>query len=767
MIRLKAHTDDRVVIKAEAKPEFKSSFKAWIRVVAFVVAAVFIPEQVAQAVEYDWRVLWHKPALGLPSNTFAPDYLKNVQNINIPQAVKGILKDIANKPVTSIKISDNLIIELDKPLKMSNQRIEELYNWLMGKPCGSKALADFLNYKGVKAEEQDIAVFALTIDILNEVVKPEGNPEVIKNSLYALSKASEFFGLKLYPVKLTELSAKLAPFIAHLNGDHYVLITKVNNEKIYFLDEHKEEFLPVEKFLKDFSGYALVADQTLQPLSDKEAKQVLGARSNKKGYADISSLFEEPSTSDLLVGAGITLATMVASSYIGSALSGTASSWGASNAISSFGQGALYSQIGQAATNIGVRNLGMDATTAQVFGTATIGAFSGGSSAYYQGTSIGMGALNGALLGAAKGGASVLAYDMFKDTSLFKSNPYIGRQFTNLLGSAVGYSAFMGTMGALSDTALDTGYKMQVPTVDGKSDFISPKTFSQGLGMAWDSMKGSLIQQGVGLTVEYAASKGWLGGTLQKHPGYSRLLGEPLGSLAAGSWAGQDITKALYTGLASGIVSAGLGALGGSYDTVTGKNNWGLTKMQMSTLNWLGSATLYSAAGAAVLANQSSEELSSGDLLAFGGTLFARRFGEFAVNYTTFGGTSPAYTKGARGWSEVQYIEKLAQLAGVSDFKANADYAMKQAGYTDWNKFVEDGRLSSLMPSVAYSLVNYAQSSVHYAAVSNLTGLGKDILYPLVSPLEIDGKKLGIASNLKIKVEPPVLWGDADLVKYW
>ena len=42
----------------------------------------------------------------------------------------------------------------------------------------------------------------LTIDILNGVIKPEGNPEIIKNSLYALSKTSEFFGEKLYPVKI-------------------------------------------------------------------------------------------------------------------------------------------------------------------------------------------------------------------------------------------------------------------------------------------------------------------------------------------------------------------------------------------------------------------------------------------------------------------------------------------------------------------------------------------------------------------------------------
>ncbi|MFA5096533.1 MAG: hypothetical protein WC478_04240, partial [Candidatus Omnitrophota bacterium] len=162
--------------------KFHSSFKAWVRVVAFVVAAVFLPEQVAQAVEYDWRILWNKPAAA-----FAPAYLQNVQNINIPQTVKSILKDISNKPITSLKISDNLTINLDKPLKMSNQRIEELYNWLLGKPCGSKALYDYLSYRGLSPAgttpgsfEQDIAILALTVDILHDVVRPEGNPKAIK-----------------------------------------------------------------------------------------------------------------------------------------------------------------------------------------------------------------------------------------------------------------------------------------------------------------------------------------------------------------------------------------------------------------------------------------------------------------------------------------------------------------------------------------------------------------------------------------------------------
>ncbi|MBU0547142.1 MAG: hypothetical protein KKH57_00055 [Candidatus Omnitrophica bacterium] len=197
MNKNKQQTED-LFEQPKAKPEFKSSFKAWIRVVAFVVVAVFLPEQVAQAVEYDWRVLWHKPAAG----TIAPSYLKDLGNIDIALAIRNILKDIANKPITAIKVSSNLTINLDKPLEMSNQRIEEIFQWLKGRSCGSKALFDYLNYTGVKVTEEDIAILALTVDILNGVVKPEGNPKVIKTSLYALSKASEFFGQKLYPVRL-------------------------------------------------------------------------------------------------------------------------------------------------------------------------------------------------------------------------------------------------------------------------------------------------------------------------------------------------------------------------------------------------------------------------------------------------------------------------------------------------------------------------------------------------------------------------------------
>ncbi|HAH21303.1 MAG TPA: hypothetical protein DCL49_10425, partial [Candidatus Omnitrophica bacterium] len=145
------------------------------------------------------------------------------------------------------------------------------------------------------------AVLALAVDILNDVVKPEGNPKIIKTSLFALAKTSEFFNHKLVPIKLNNSinSANLiTPFIAHFKAEHYVLVTRLSQEKIYFIDEHQEEFLPLDKFQEQFSGYALIQGLSPQgtdpemsvavPLSEAEAKAILGARSVKSGSNKIN-----------------------------------------------------------------------------------------------------------------------------------------------------------------------------------------------------------------------------------------------------------------------------------------------------------------------------------------------------------------------------------------------------------------------------------------------------------------------------------------------
>jgi len=356
------------------KPGLKSRFKPWIRIVAFLVIAVFLPEQVAQAIEFDGRVLWNKPSL------YTPTYLKDIQNVDIPLAVKKILLDISGKPVNAIQISPTLTVELEKPLNLSKKRVEEIYNWLEGRPCGSKALYDYLSYKGIAVVEQDVAVLALTIDILNGVVKPEGDPEVIKNSLYALSQASDFFGHKLNPVRLrapsSELRANLTPFIAHLKSDHYILVTRITDEKVFFIEEHKEEFWPKDKFLKEFSGFALVSNYELRAtsyelISDSEAKQILGSRSYKHDFADLSALFEKPDWRDDLLGLGLTLATSVIGGWGG----------GLEGMVTAFGTTCLTSSISTSLTALAQYEFEWSPGQSALFGMALGSAFNYGLSA--------------------------------------------------------------------------------------------------------------------------------------------------------------------------------------------------------------------------------------------------------------------------------------------------------------------------------------------------------------------------------------------------
>ncbi|MDD5566056.1 MAG: cysteine peptidase family C39 domain-containing protein, partial [Candidatus Omnitrophica bacterium] len=245
--------------------------------------AVFLPEQAAQAAQYNWQAIWNQPVAYKP-------LLADSGHLDIPVAVKNILTEVAGKSLTNIQLSPNLTLHLNEPLQLSRDRIEEIYQWLQGKPCGSKTLFDLLALEGVPVLEQDIAVLALTVDILNNVVKPVGSPAIIKTSLFALAKTAQFFNVSMYAAKIEDFRAyaeSFAPFIAHLKGDHYVFVTHIKDSKVYFIDEHKESFLPIEKFRKDFSGYALIpeshtAKSSVVLVPDEEAKGVLGAGSSRR-----------------------------------------------------------------------------------------------------------------------------------------------------------------------------------------------------------------------------------------------------------------------------------------------------------------------------------------------------------------------------------------------------------------------------------------------------------------------------------------------------
>ncbi|MBL7081846.1 MAG: hypothetical protein ISS44_04720, partial [Candidatus Omnitrophica bacterium] len=559
----------------------------------------------------------------------------------------------------------------------------------------------------------------------------------LKNSLYAISKTAQYFGLDLSPVKINkEQFNNILPFIAHLNSNidssetgHFILVTKIDEQKVYFYDKG-DSVSSKEEFLEKFSGYCLITGDPakigLIPMLPAHTLYLYGARSYKGTLPDLDPLFKEPSTTDLAISAAIT---------IGSSLI-------LGGGLKDFGISCFTSQLGQSATNLAVHEFGWSPGTSQIFGYAVGGAISGtittyqnprqylsetGSNGFWKSwdkSPLLRGSLMGGLKGAAIGGSNLLAYEAIKGTSFYKKNPYIARQFGSLAGSAFGHLGFGLALDALDlKTTIDItdkqlskdekfhgidvspykyGANYRIPSsIFGDSSFSNTK-------LAWSdpSFRSSMISQGVGLAVEYAAIKGnWFG----KHTmSYSQVLGSSLGGYAGARFTGQkqSFRQAIGTALLRGGVSVGLNALGGDYDSATDKNKLGLTRLQMAGTNYLATAGVYS------LASTLSSRFKTDWIEPK----------DFATNYLTFGGTSPLYTKGAGGWSQTQYIEKLAQFSGIANFKANADYAMQRGNYDSWNQFVDDGRVSNILPSFSSSLVNYTASTLHQAAVDNVIG---------------------------------------------
>ncbi|MEW6170735.1 MAG: cysteine peptidase family C39 domain-containing protein, partial [Candidatus Omnitrophota bacterium] len=459
--------------------------KIWIKIIAFIIAGIFLLEQPAWAIEYNPAVLWkniqpifNSAFSGKPVNQINPALNITNQDLGNPEiadVLKKIILQLANKPIQEIRFNQNTNLILDKPLNLSKEKIEEIYNWVKGKPCGGKALYHYLHFiKGLNTYEGDVSALALTVDILAGVTKPEGNPEIIKNSLFALQKTAEFFGYTLYPVKInidqpSEIDKlnTLIPFIAHFTSEHFVLVTKVTDEKVYFIEGEKETFLPKELFTENLSGYLLSSKkiESLKEIDAHAAKEIKGAleKISSTRYRDTSPILKS-NLLDALLGMGL------------SAAFGAIGGWATGgSALIGMGVGIGAGQVGSAMTELAVVKWDFNPAGAQIFGMAVGGAFTGfatgavtpeavqaqwGKGATLPDGTISAGTtwvnanpilastLTGTGMGALQGSVLVGLQTAFEDVGM---NPWVNRALSSLLSMAVASAAFYGIRTAAMD----------------------------------------------------------------------------------------------------------------------------------------------------------------------------------------------------------------------------------------------------------------------------------------------------------------------------
>ncbi|MDV3349489.1 peptidase domain-containing ABC transporter [Leptothoe sp. LEGE 181152] len=132
--------------------------------------------------------------------------------------------------------------------------------------CGVACLAMVAQYWGKQ----------ISLNVLRELAgtSREGT------SLKGLVRAAEKVGFETRPVRasLDRLHEKQHPFVAHWQGDHYVVVYRIQSKRILIADPAKgRKWIQQKEFLEGWTGYALLLDPTdrLQALT-AEGQQSMG-----------------------------------------------------------------------------------------------------------------------------------------------------------------------------------------------------------------------------------------------------------------------------------------------------------------------------------------------------------------------------------------------------------------------------------------------------------------------------------------------------------
>ena len=147
----------------------------------------------------------------------------------------------------------------------TRERIRAITEWL-GKPgihpfnCAVYGLKDILDHEGVVRSVEELAVLTVSVDLVSDVIKV-GDPK-LKTSLYALDKVAQALGVSYQSVKITPANVvKLpTPFLVHLQDEHFVTVTAVKNDMVYFNDIGVAGSSPAQEFIQKFDGFVYIKD---------------------------------------------------------------------------------------------------------------------------------------------------------------------------------------------------------------------------------------------------------------------------------------------------------------------------------------------------------------------------------------------------------------------------------------------------------------------------------------------------------------------------
>ena len=703
-----------------------------MRVVALIVVAVFAPQQIAWAVDYDWRSMWRasqpQTTVTAAAGVLPRAYLKSAGfEKQIAFNVKESLESLRRSNSPAIQFSNNVVVERANRSAITKDEIENAYKKLVDSrndivTCGAYSLYNLFTAYGITGStyevEREVGQGPSILDIANTLILidllsspkliPTFNKNQLEISFYSLIKAAEIYGLELQPFYFSTYKTDLEsitkhislPFIATIDEPHTVLVKSVDKKGVLIIDNDEEKLISVEEFKNRSMGYCLAVDvaagEGIENISEEFAKSIkIKSRSRKNKIPGFNELFPEPDPWDQLISLGLTIGL--------SAIPG-----GKSAADSTFGdrliKNIIISNISKAATQLAIQEFKWSPEGAQVFGYVIGGGFGGltGPNASLQNF------FKGAIQGGIQGGSSLLAYKLLQNTALFTDPDLrpIGQSLVSIMSNSLTYVS----MSAINNIA------------NGNPAFQNVFSGAKGNPMSeWGRFRSYLISEGIGTLLEYGAVKAGL------DINYTRALSVPIRGIAGMIGTGETINFSedilpiiLQTG-----VSIGLDNLGGKFDSVTGKNKWGLTALQMHLLTFTGAALLNGVLATTGItgANLTPRETYANMAIkgAYGdkgaGNLWELSnkpnfWGGVLMSLATLRDNMDMGEFNADTWNNIQVLEKMSQFSGIATLTSSADYMMKGYGYNSWKEFIADNHSYEIFPSMAYSGVEYVSSAL-------------------------------------------------------
>ena len=183
--------------------------------------------------------------------------------------------------------------------------------------CASFALGRMLKF----ADDLKIATTTIIVDILYGILVPKAKG-LLKTSLFALKEAGKLLkNTTLYAldISIEQLKNIVIPVIAHIKDAHYVVVTKITDAFVTYVDNTGRFFKnTVPEFLKKWKGIILakVKPEGAKGLTEEETKEILGAGEE---YDDLGRLIHEELDNDreLPDGTVLPVGTVIDYTYVG------------------------------------------------------------------------------------------------------------------------------------------------------------------------------------------------------------------------------------------------------------------------------------------------------------------------------------------------------------------------------------------------------------------------------------------------------------------